>query len=182
MGTQRSTATQRRAQATAAGMRAFADHGLTTSAIQQVADEIGVSQPYVFRLFGSKQAFLLACLDELEDRIRESFRETAAACQSDPLEAMGAGFRNLLADGVAGGLLLQAFVAARSDEQVAARSRALLAGILEESQQLTHAAPEDLAHYLARGALVVVLQAMGVDLTGGSRVAVDSLRAQEVVW
>jgi AcrR family transcriptional regulator len=159
-------------------MRVFADHGLTTSAMQQVADEIGVSQPYVFRLFGSKQAFFLACIDELERRVRGVFRHAAAACPSDPLPAMGDGFRELVADGVVSGLWLQACATARGDERVAARCRSVVSGVLEEAERLTEAAPNDLARFLANGALVVLLQALGVDLTGGSRAAVDSLRAE----
>nr|BFE38483.1 hypothetical protein GCM10010200_107340 [Actinomadura rugatobispora] len=160
-------------------MRMFADHGLTMTAIQRVADEIGVSQPYVFRLFGSKQAFFLACLDELEDRVREVFRRAAATSPDAPLKAMGAGFRELVADGVVTGLWLQASAAARADEEVAARCRALISGVLREAGALTGAAPDDMARFVANGALVVMLQALGVDVTGGSRAAVDALRAEE---
>jgi hypothetical protein len=45
--------------------------------------------------------------------------------------------------------------------------------------RFTRAAPSnDLARLLANGALVVLLQALGVDLTGASRAAVDSLCAE----
>lgn len=175
----RSTAEQRRAQAIASGIRVFADHGLTTAAIQQVADDIGVSQPYVFRLFGSKHSFFLACLDELERRVQEVFRQAATTNPSDPLQAMGAGFRELIADGVVTGLWLQACATGRGDEAVAARCRSLISGVLEEVERLTSAAPEDLARFMARGSLVVLLQALGVDLTGGSQAALDSLRAEQ---
>lgn len=174
----RSTATQRRAEAIAAGMRVFADHGLTTSSIRQVAAEIGVSQPYVFRLFGTKQSFFVACLDEMEGRVREVFRHATATRPSDPLEAMGAGFRDLVADGVISGLWLQACAAARRDDVVASRCRSLISSVLNEAEQLTGAAPDDLARFLANGALVMLLQAVGADLAGGSLAAVDSLRAE----
>ncbi|TMR16589.1 TetR family transcriptional regulator [Nonomuraea turkmeniaca] len=177
METRRSTAEQRRAEAIAAGMRVFADHGLTTSSIQQVANEIGVSQPYVFRLFGSKHAFFLACLDEMERQIRELFRRAAATSPADPWPAMRAGFRELLAGGVITGLWLQACATARRDEAVAARCRSVISGILEETARLTDAGSDDLARGLADGALVVMLQAVGVDLAGGSLAAIDSLRA-----
>jgi AcrR family transcriptional regulator len=178
MGVERGTATQRRTQAIASGVRAFADHGLTTAALQRVADEIGVSQPYVFRLFGSKQSFFLACLDELEDRVRGVFRRAAASSPADPLPAMGAGFRDLVADGVISGLWLQACAVARNDEVVAQRCRSLVASVLDEAERLTQATADDLARFAARGALVVLLQAVGADLTQGSLAAVDSLRVQ----
>lgn len=181
MGAERSTATVRRTQAIASGIRVFADRGLTTSAMQQVADEIGVSQPYVFRLFGSKKAFFLACVDELERRLCEVFGQAAATSPGDPLQAIRAGFRELVADGVITGLWLQACATARADETVAARCRRLLAAVLDEAERLTEAAPDDLARSLANGALVVMLQALGVDLTGGSRAAVDSLRTEGAI-
>lgn len=175
MGQVRGTAAQRRTEAIAAGMRVFADDGLTSASIQRVADEIGVSQPYVFRLFGSKQAFFLACVDELERRILDALR-AATAAPGDPMRAMRARFRELIADGVITGLWLQACAAARRDEAVAARCRSLLSGVVAEAEQLTGAAADELARSLADGALVVMLQALAVDLTGGAQAAVDSLR------
>ncbi|SDT72378.1 regulatory protein, tetR family [Jiangella sp. DSM 45060] len=171
----RSTASQRRADAVAVAMRVIADDGLTTGALQRVADEIGVSQPYVFRLFGSKQGLLLACVDEVEERVRTAFRAAAADRPGDPMTAMGAGFRELLSGGVTGGLWLQASAIARRDEVVAERCRGVITVLLGESAALTGAGADDLARFLADGALVVLLQAIGVDLADGTRAAVGSL-------
>ncbi|WP_206439081.1 hypothetical protein [Streptomyces scabichelini] len=135
----------------------------------------------MFRLFGSKQSFFLACVDELENRVRGVFRQAAATCPSDPLQAMGEGFRELVADGVISGLWLQACATARGNEEVAARCRSLISGVLGEAERLTGAAPDDLARFLANGSLVVLLQALGTDLTGGSRAAVESLRVERTV-
>ncbi|MEO3876453.1 TetR/AcrR family transcriptional regulator [Nonomuraea sp. B12E4] len=181
MDVRRSTANQRRAEAIMAGMRVFADHGLMTASIQQVADEIGVSQPYVFRLFGSKHAFFLACLDEMERQMLELIRQAAATSPDDPLSAMRAGFREMLADGFITGLWLQACAAARRDETVAARCRAVISAVLEELTRLTGAGTDGLARNLADGVLVVILQAVGVDLTGGSLAAIDSLRVEKTI-
>lgn len=159
-------------------MRVFADHGLTTAAVQRIADEIGVSQPYVFRLFGSKRAFFLACMDEMEVRVREVFRQSAAAAPEQPFEAMGAGFRDLIADGVISGLWIQSCAAARGDEAIAARCRTFLAGVLEEVDQVTGAGADALAQFLGTGSLVMVLQAVGADLTAGSQGAIEVLRAE----
>jgi hypothetical protein len=53
--------------------------------------------------------------------------------------------------------------------------------VLEEAEQLTGATPHDLARFLANGALVRALQALGVDVTAGSRAAIDSLRAASTI-
>ena len=176
MATQRSTAPRRRIDAIDVGMRVFADHGLTTASVQKVADTMGVSQPYVFRLFGSKREFFLACLDEMESRIRQVLQQAAADHTHDPLPAMRAGFRLMIADGVVTGLWLQACAAARSDELVAARCRTVIGNILAESERLSAAGPQELRGSLALGALIVMLQALGVDLSDGSQAAIDSLR------
>jgi AcrR family transcriptional regulator len=176
MALQRSTAPRRRTDAIDIGMRVFAEHGLTTASVQKVADAMGVSQPYVFRLFGSKRDFFLACLDEMEARIRQVLQQAAADSPHDPLPAMRAGFRLMIADGVATVLWLQACASARSDEIVAARCRAVLGTILAESERLSAADPQEMRGSLALGALIVMLQALGVDLSDGSQAAIDSLR------
>ncbi len=181
MAAERSTASQRRAHAVAAGMRIFADHGLTTTAMQRVADEIGVSQPYVFRLFGSKQAFFLACLDELEARVREVFRHASAGRPGDRMVAMRAGFRELIQDGMIPGFWLQACAAARRDETVAARCRSVMAAVMADAGQTTDASPDDLARALADGALVMMLQAIAVDLAGGMQTAIASLTPERTM-
>lgn len=172
----RVSADERRAQAVAAGFHAFAELGITTAAVQAIADAIGVSQPYVFRLFGSRQKLVLACLDELEDRIRAVFELSVVAAPQDALAAMGAGLRALLADGVIAGFWLQAASAsARADEVIAERCRVLIAHLLAEGERLTGAGSEELAKAFGRGSAVVLLQALGVDLSRGSLAAIRHL-------
>lgn len=174
MGDHRGSAAERRAQAVAEGLSAFADRGMTTAAVQQVASRIGVSQPYVFRLFGSKQAFFLACVDELPALITEMFLRTAQGAE-EPMEEMGAGFRDLVSDGVISGFWLQACAAARADEVIARRCRDVISRALQVAQDRTGADAERLAAFFGRGALVMMLQTLGVDLSAGSQAAVASL-------
>ena len=179
MATQRSTAPRRRSDAVAIAMRVIADHGATTASVQKVADGMGVSQPYVFRLFGSKQGLFLACLDEMESRIRTAMRQ-AAGGDPEPLPAIRAGYRELIADGVITGLWLQACAAARADEVIAARCRAMIAAVLDEAQTLSGAGPEAVTASLARGTLVVMMQAVGMDISAGIQPALDALREESV--
>ena len=81
---------------------------------------------------GSTHAFFLACVDELERRVRTVFRNAVVVGPDDPLASMGAGFRALVADGVITGLWLRACATAHGDEAVAARCRAPVAGALDE--------------------------------------------------
>ncbi len=179
MATHRSTAPRRRADAVAIAMRVIADHGATTASVQKVADEMGVSQPYVFRLFGSRRGLLLACLDELESRIRDAMRESANRASDEPLPAIKAGYRALITDGVIPGLWLQACAAARSDEMIAARCRAVIATILDEADALSSAGPEAVTASLARATLVLTMQAVGMDISAGIDTALSTLRTAD---
>jgi len=171
----RVSAGERRAQAVAAAFQAFGELGITTAAVQAIADAIGVSQPYIFRLFGSRQRLVLACIDELEERIRRVFELSAVAAPDDTWAAMGAGFRALLADGVLAGFWLRASAAARSDPVIAERSRAFYARLLAVGELLTGAGTKELAVAFGRGASVVLLQPLGVDLSRGSLPAIQHL-------
>ncbi|QTX05579.1 hypothetical protein [Agromyces archimandritae] len=92
---------------------------------------------------------------------------------------MGAAFRELVADGTVGGLWWQACTVARGDEEVAARCRSILTGVLHETGELTASTPAELASFLGRGLLVLQLQTLGVDLGRGSAAAVESLLGTE---
>ena len=160
----RSTAEVRRAEAVDAGLRAFGENGLTTAAITEVAAEIGVSQPYIFRLFGGKRDFFLACMDELERRELEAFTGEHTRI-AETFEEMGARFRGLVGDGVLGAFSIQALAVARTDPDVATRYRRMLATTLNAVRERTGASGEELTLFLARGVLIVQLQALAVDVT-----------------
>lgn len=171
----RGTADARRAQAVDAGLRAFGEHGLTTAAVTQVAKEMGVSQPYIFRLFGSKRAFFLACMDELEDRELAAFTGDGRAI-GESFEEMGAVFRSLVADGTLAGFSIQALAIARSDAEVAERYLRILSTTLRTVRERTGASGEELTLFLARGVLIVQLQTLGIDVaTTSSTQAIESL-------
>lgn len=175
MTSSRRTADARRAQAVDAGLRAFGEHGLTTTAITHVAEEIGVSQPYIFRLFGNKRDFFLACMDELEARELEAF--TSDVPNSDASFAdMGAVFRSLVGDGILASFSIQAVALARTDPEVAHRYLRMLSTTLSAVRAHTGASIEELTLFLARGVLIVQLQALGVDVaTTSSTEAIERL-------
>lgn len=175
----RSTAELRRAQAVDAGLRAFGEHGLTTTAITEVAAEIGVSQPYIFRLFGGKRDFFLACMDELEARELQAFTGDAAQ-SAETFAELGARFRGLVGDGTLGGFSIQALAAARTDPEIAARYRRILSTTLAAVRERTGASADELTLFLARGALIVQLQALAVDVrTMTAAEAIASLLNEE---
>ncbi len=82
-------------------MHEFARGGLHGTPVDRIARSVGVAQPYVFALFGSKRELFLAAVERGFDRTAEVF--TAAAEEYDPatappdvdmLRAMGIAYRS----------------------------------------------------------------------------------------
>src|SRR5688500_5081976 len=86
----RKSADERRADIVAVAMERFADEGYRGASTEAIARDAGISQPYLFRLFGTKRDLFLACHDLCIERIRDTFGAAAAgAAASERLRAMG---------------------------------------------------------------------------------------------
>lgn len=70
---------ERRAQIILAALTVFGSRGYEGATTDQVAKAAGVSQPYVVRLFGSKENLFLATIEFSLDRLLASFRAALAA-------------------------------------------------------------------------------------------------------
>jgi len=66
--TERKTAEERREAVLDAALTEFGDHGFEGASTDAIARAAGISQPYLFRLFGTKKDLFLAsvqrCLDD----------------------------------------------------------------------------------------------------------------------
>src|SRR3954471_5129614 len=101
----RLSADERRADIVEAALRAFASGGLHGTSTEDVARLAGVSQPYLFRLFGTKKDLFLAAVDGSFSRI-EAIVEGASrraitdsdSSYSPVLAAIGARYGGLLKD------------------------------------------------------------------------------------
>lgn len=78
---------ERREQIVLAAMAVFGARGYVGATTDEVAKAAGVSQPYVVRLFGSKESLFLAAMEESLTRLTASFR---AALRSGPRESADA--------------------------------------------------------------------------------------------
>ena len=61
--TERKSAGERREQILEAALAEFAAHGLEGGSTEAIAKAVGISQPYVFRLFGTKKELFMATID-----------------------------------------------------------------------------------------------------------------------
>src|SRR5438270_13527295 len=79
---QRDPAAERRDALIDAAVHEFALRGLYGTPVDKIARRVGVAQPYVFSLFGSKKELFLAAVERSFQLTSETF--TKAAAEHDP--------------------------------------------------------------------------------------------------
>ena len=86
----RLTADERRESVLVAAAAAFARSGLHGASTEDIASSAGISQPYLFRLFGTKKRLFLASVERCFESTLEVFRNASEGLQGeDAFRAMG---------------------------------------------------------------------------------------------
>jgi AcrR family transcriptional regulator len=159
----RLSADERREAIVAAGVDEFAEKGLAGASTDVIARRAGVSQPYVFQLFGTKRDLFIAVIRHGFKRTRLTFEDAAARyergestviCDS-ALGAMGEAYKKLLADRTLLLVQLQAY-AACSDPEVRNAVREEFAALHRFVVVTTKASPEEIHLFFAQGMLLNV--------------------------
>ncbi|MFJ6696097.1 TetR/AcrR family transcriptional regulator [Streptomyces sp. NPDC091272] len=95
----RMSAAERRESVIRAAMVEFARSGYRGTSTEAIAKRVGVSQPYLFRLFPNKEAMFLAAATRCVEDTTEVFRKAADGLEGQAaLDAMGAAYQALIAD------------------------------------------------------------------------------------
>lgn len=141
-----------------AATREFAAHGFAGATTDSIARRAGVSQPYVVRLFGSKERLFLRCCLEAHERVTETFRLAIAASGERPVNpvVLGTAYQKLIADP----LTLQLVVQQNTMGQHPTVGPQVREWFMEIFRILRHEAglPEEMARmFLARGMLIHTL-------------------------
>lgn len=155
----RLTAAERSEQLVEAAITAFARGGYAGTTTDDVARLAGVSQPYVIRLFGTKQQLFITVVGHVSDRIKQRFRE-AAAVQPD-LESLGDSFDRLLGERELLAVLLHGF-AASAEPEIGVVARRCFGEIYLLVRELSGASAEEARGFIATGMLLTVLASMRV--------------------
>src|SRR6187455_2112867 len=99
-GQVRKTKEERREEILDAALEFFAEQGLAAST-EDIAAKAGISQPYVFRLFGTKKELFKAVVARCFRETLETFQRAAEGKRGEEaLEAMGEAYGQLLGDQV----------------------------------------------------------------------------------
>jgi AcrR family transcriptional regulator len=156
----RHTADERREALVSAAVGHFAMTGLHGTAVSAITDEVGITQPYAFSLFGTKKGLFLAAVEHGFDRVEETFRGAAAdAAPEERLQAMGDAYTALLGDRALLLMQLQTY-AACGDDEVREVVRRRYGQLYELVRDLTGATREELQGFFATGMLLNVAAAM----------------------
>jgi AcrR family transcriptional regulator len=155
------SADQRREEILVVALRHFAIGGYHGTSTETIAREAGISQPYLFRLFGTKKELFLGCIERSHEHLLATFR--AAAARAEPgaeLAEMGRAYvERLLPDRHALLMQMQGYVAV-SDPQIQQRVRSCFSDLRAEVAQLS-GAPADLVRaFFAEGMLLNVTAAL----------------------
>jgi len=162
---ERVSASVRREQILAAASQVFGERGYIGATTDQVAQAAGISQPYVVRMFGSKENLFVEVLDRALQKLLDAFHAALARSNEagDDVEArmarLGAAYADLIVDRGILMSLMQGFVAGH-EPAIGAKSRA---GFMELYALLRNEAgfePDLIVDFLAHGMLFNTLIAM----------------------
>jgi AcrR family transcriptional regulator len=155
----------------------FARRGYDATSTEAIAKRVGVSQPYLFRLFGSKRQLFHEVARRCFDDLLAQFRAAAGGRTGhDAILAMRLRYRDLLADSALLPLQLQIYGAAIGDPELRELGRAKLAELWRQVASLSGEPPEEVLEFLAVGMAVNVLTALDVPYQPGDKLA-ESLAA-----
>ncbi|WP_235875126.1 TetR/AcrR family transcriptional regulator [Saccharopolyspora aridisoli] len=141
----------------------FAEHGLHGASTEAIAKKAGITQAYVFRMFGTKKALFLELVRAAFERVSDGMREAGEDKTSlDALSAMGAQYFDLLADRTRLLLQLQGF-AACGDPGVRDAVRECFARMWNTTEEGTGLDPVTVKTFLAFGMLLNAGAAMDVE-------------------
>jgi AcrR family transcriptional regulator len=152
--TKKMTADERRAQLLAIAAEEFAAGGLHGTSTETIARRAGITQAYVFRLFGSKKNLFVQVVRAAFDQLTDGMRDAAGSSSGlEALSAMGSTYDALLADRTALLLQLQGFAAA-SEPEVRDAVRACFARMWHTVHETTGLDPVTVKSFLAFGMLL----------------------------
>ena len=161
LATVRQSAEARRESILDAALIEFAERGLHGTSTEDIAKRAGISQPYVFRLFGSKKRLFAEACARCMRELREQMEVAAAGLSGEEaLDAMGRAYRDML-EADPHRLQLQMHMYAASQEpEVREAARAGFGDLYTTFERITGADADRLTRFFAVGMLINVIASM----------------------
>lgn len=156
---QRVNADERRKAIVEAAIVEFAQHGLHGSSTERIAKQVGISQPYIFKLFGTKKELFLVSALRVCDRVQDTFQDALVENTGHPLEAMGKAYVGLLERRDELLVLLHSF-AASADDEVRMKVRKRYAELYAFVKGASDAPDVEVSAFFAQGMLMTIATAI----------------------
>lgn len=159
----RLTAEERRDDVLDAALAEFAESGYAGTSTEAIAQRAGISQPYLFRLFGTKKELYIASVTRCFRETLELFQRAAEGRRGEEaLHAIGAAYMEQLeTDRTWLRAQMQAY-AASEDEDIRAVVRAGYGDLVAYVRRVSGADGPTVWRFFATGMLLNVLAAMHV--------------------
>jgi len=158
----RQTAEDRRESILRIAQQEFAARGLHGASTEDIARRAGISQPYVFRLFGTKKELFIAAGERCMSETLDTFKSAAEGLTGErALEAIGRSYVELLADRTRLLAQMQAY-ASCDDPDVCAVVRRGYGELVQFVERVSGADPVRVARFFAKGMLLNVVASMNL--------------------
>jgi AcrR family transcriptional regulator len=161
MAPSRQTADERRAAVLEAAISDFARSGFAGTSTEDIAARAGISQPYLFQLFGTKKELFVATFELVSSRIvAEMTRASEGLEGGAAASAMGEAYVELMQDPDLLQVQLHGFAAAPADPDIAGVCRRTFEALAEIFSARTHLGDDALREFFAMGMLINVMSAI----------------------
>ena len=161
---ERKSKEERREEILDAAMSVFAEKGLHGASTEEIAKLAGISQPYVFRLFGTKKELYMAVVARCFRQTLEMFQRAAEGRRGeDAMHAIGESYAGQLAtDRTYLRAQMQAY-AACDDADICAVVQHGYGDLVSYVERVSGEPPETVSTFFAKGMLMNVMASMHLD-------------------
>lgn len=167
VSTQRMTAEERREDVLDAALEEFAARGLHGGSTETIAKAAGISQPYVFRLFGTKKELFKAVSARCFRETLEVFQRAAEGKRgTEALQAIGEAYGEMLAGNPARLRAQMQSYAACDDPELCEIVRNGFGDLHAYVERVSGLPGTEVSMFFARGMLFNVVASMGLNDAG----------------
>jgi AcrR family transcriptional regulator len=160
VATQRKTAEERREAVLEAAMAEFAARGLEGGSTEAIARAVGISQPYVFRLFRTKKELFMATIERCLRGTLEMMRTASAGLKGEEvLHAIGEAYAERLANPTYLHAQMQSYAACH-DPDIREVVRKGYGEMVEYVERASGLPSDRVSHFFAKGMLLNVVASM----------------------
>jgi AcrR family transcriptional regulator len=160
----RLSAAERKDDVLEAAMIEFAERGLEGTSTEDIARRAGISQPYLFRLFGTKKELFIATVSRCFRETLELFQRAAEGKRGEEaLQAIGQAYMEQLETNRTWLRAQQQAYAASDDPEIRAVVRAGYGDLVAYVRRVSDADWPTIWQFFATGMLLNVLSSMHVN-------------------